>query len=166
MPLDHHGVARAGTIPSSWKRIGSTWFAVLVKIDTLSCAPGELRAAYSGHDMPDREARIDAVVFDHQVQISLSGTRFPAIRLWPSTQYFTLDVFTLDAINDLIYGEPFGYLATNEDVLSSLQNIRTILALHFLAMPFPLLTKLLGHPWMFKMAGRMVRRFGFDSLKG
>jgi len=115
--------------------------------------------------MPDCEARIDAVVFDLinfiKSKFLSRGPDFRPSDCGPAAQFFTLDVIT-----DLIYGEPFGYITKNEDVLLSLRNIRTILALHFLVAPFPLLAKLLSNPWVFKMAGRMVRRLGFNSLKG
>ena len=115
--------------------------------------------------MPDREARIDAVVFD-LINLIKSKYLSRGLDFRPSDFGPTAEFFTLDVITDLIYGETFGYVTKNNDVLSSLQNVQTILALHFLTAPFPLLAKFLGHPWTFKMTGRMVRRFGFDSLKG
>ena len=115
--------------------------------------------------MPDREARIDAVAFD---PINLIKSKYlsrgPDFR--PSDLGPTAEFFALDGITDLIYGETFGYVTKNNDVLSSLQNVQTILALHFLAAPFLLLAKLPGHSWMFKMAGRMVLRFGLTVSKG
>ena len=95
--------------------------------------------------MPDREACVYSVMLDLINLIKSKhlswGPDFRPSGFGPAAQFFTLDVIT-----DLIYGELFGYLTKNEDVPSSLQNVRTILALHFPAAPFPLLAKLLGHP--------------------
>lgn len=70
-------------------------------------------------DMPDHEARIDAVVFD-LINLTKSkylsrGPDFRPSDFGPAAQFFALDVIT-----NLIYGEPFRYLTKNENVLSSL----------------------------------------------
>ena len=78
---------------------------------------------YSGKENPLLEQSIDARVQDLINLISnkyvSKGSEYKQLDFAVIAQYFTMDVLT-----DVAFGEPFGYLANDEDMYEYIQTIR------------------------------------------
>ncbi|KAL0254995.1 hypothetical protein SLS55_009519 [Diplodia seriata] len=127
----------------------------------------KLVQGYAGKENPTLEADIDKQVASLVSLIKRKYIFSPAsnptyIDFGKAAQYFTLDVITA-----LGFGFPFGYLERDEDVHEYVKTTETIIPVLVLSCCYPLMNKILGHPWVRAITGPHTEdKVGLGKLMG
>ncbi|GKU10840.1 unnamed protein product, partial [Fusarium langsethiae] len=101
----------------------------------------KMTAGYSGKENPSLEGSVDSIIASF---IALLETKY----LSTENVYRPVDFseksqfFTLDVISDLAFGQPFGYLAKDEDVFDFLKITKAY---------FPVTVTMANLPWMISL---------------
>ncbi|KAL1646365.1 hypothetical protein SLS58_003325 [Diplodia intermedia] len=127
----------------------------------------KLVQGYAGKENPTLEADIDKQVASLVSLIKRKYIFSPAsnptyIDFGKAAQYFTLDVITA-----LGFGFPFGYLERDEDVHEYVKTTETVIPVLVLSCCYPLMNKILGHPWVRAITGPHTEdKVGLGKLMG
>lgn len=76
------------------------------------------------------------------------------------------EYFTLDAMGLLSFGEMFGFLEKDDDVLGFFQTVRTLLPVVFVLTDLPLVTRMLHSRFLRRFLPNVSAKLGFGSIIG
>ncbi|KAK4209072.1 cytochrome P450 [Rhypophila decipiens] len=122
----------------------------------------KMAAGYSGKEVDNLEPIIDRNLLS---LISLLEERYIAKKK-PFDFARKAQFFTLDAISDLSYGRPFGYLANDEDMFSYIGMTEAQLPTIMLTSVYPILVDLLSSPLLNRLVPSDKDLLGLGRITG